>query len=78
MDSRGIIEALFGVKRALIGVVHVQALPGTPAHKLDLTAIKSLAVDEAAIYQEAGFHGILIENTHDRPYLKIRRCERGC
>jgi len=70
MDSRGIIEALFGVNRALIGVVHLQALPGTPANKLDLAAIKSIAVDEAGIYQEAGFHGIMIENTHDRPYLK--------
>src|SRR5437016_13974620 len=70
MDSRRIIESLFGVKRALIGVVHLQALPGTPANKLDVTTIKSIAVDEAAIYHEAGFHGILIENTHDRPYLK--------
>ena len=70
MDSRGIIQALFAVNRSLIGVVHLQALPGTPANKLDLAAIKSIAVDEASIYQEAGFHGILIENTHDRPYLK--------
>ena len=71
MDQRGIIESLFGVKRALIGVVHLQALPGTPASKLDVATIKSIAINEAGIYQEAGFHGILIENTHDRPYLKI-------
>src|SRR5512141_3047512 len=70
MDQQGIIETLFGVKRALIGVVHLQALPGTPANKLDVATIKSIAVDEAGIYQEAGFHGLLIENTHDRPYLK--------
>src|SRR5262244_1263100 len=70
MDSRGIIESLFGVKRALIGVVHLQALPGSPANELDVAAIKSIAVDEAVIYKAAGFHGILIENTHDRPYLK--------
>ncbi len=70
MDSRRIIESLFGVKRALIGVVHLQALPGTPANKLDVATIKSIAVDEAAIYHETGFHGLLIENTHDRPYLK--------
>lgn len=70
MDQQGIIKSLFNVKRALIGVVHLQALPGTPANKLDVAAIKSIAVEEAGIYQEAGFHGILIENTHDRPYLK--------
>ena len=70
MDRRGLIESLFGAKRALIGVVHLQALPGTPANKLDLTTIESMAVEEARVYQDAGFDGILIENTHDRPYLK--------
>lgn len=70
MDKRGVIESLFSVTRALIGVVHLQALPGTPANKLDINTIKSIAVDEARAYKDAGFHGILIENTHDRPYLK--------
>ena len=70
MDQQGIIESLFGVKRALIGVMHLQALPGTPANKFDVATIRSIAADEATIYHEAGFHGILIENTHDRPYLK--------
>ncbi len=70
LDSPGVIESIFGVKRALIGVVHLQALPGTPASKFDVAAITSMAVDEATAYKEAGFHGILIENTHDRPYLK--------
>ncbi len=64
------IESLFGVKRALIGVIHLQALPGTPANKLEVAAIESKAVEEAGIYHDAGFHGLLIENTHDRPYLK--------
>ena len=70
MDQRGIIQSLFGVKRALIGVVHLQALPGTPENRLDVAAIKSIAVQEAGIYKDAGFDGILIENTNDRPYLK--------
>lgn len=70
MDSFGVIESLFGVRRALIGVIHLQALPGTPANKLDIAAIKSIAVDEAGSYQDAGFDGIVMENTHDRPYLK--------
>ena len=28
------------------------------------------AAGEARIYEAAGFHGLSIENTHDRPYLK--------
>jgi uncharacterized protein len=70
VDKAAIINSLFGVKRALIGVVHVQALPGTPANRLDVRAIASIAVDEAGAYQDAGFNGVMIENTHDRPYLK--------
>ena len=70
MDKFGSIKSQFGVSRALIGVVHLQALPGTPASKLDIAAITSIAVDEARAYEAAGFHGVIIENTHDRPYLK--------
>ncbi|HKO96172.1 MAG TPA: BtpA/SgcQ family protein [Pyrinomonadaceae bacterium] len=70
MDKHFVIESLFGVKRALIGVVHLQALPGTPASKLGVVEITAIAVEEARMYREAGFHGIMIENTHDRPYLK--------
>jgi hypothetical protein len=71
MPDRGrVIESLFDVNRALIGVVHVQALPGAPANTHDVATIAAIAVDEARIYRDAGFHGLLIENTHDRPYLK--------
>ena len=70
MDKPGTIKSQFGVSRALIGVVHLQALPGTPASKLDVAAIASIAVEEARAYEETGFHGVMIENTHDRPYLK--------
>ena len=70
MDKLAVIESLFGVRRALIGVVHLRALPGTPAGKLDIAGITSIAVPEARQYEEAGFHGVMIENTHDRPYLK--------
>ena len=69
MDKLAVINSLFGVPRALIGVVHLQALPGTPESKLDIPAITSIAVQEARQYEDAGFHGVMIENTHDRPYL---------
>ncbi len=70
MDTNAVIKSIFAVERALIGVVHLQALPGTPANRFDLNKIRSMAVNEAEVYKHAGFHGILIENTHDRPYLK--------
>lgn len=70
MDTRRLIPSLFGVPRALIGTIHAQALPGTPASRLSVAAIASAAAEEAEIYAKAGFHGLILENTHDRPYLK--------
>lgn len=70
MDRQGLVRRMFGAPRALIGVVHVQALPGTPTHRASVEAIAETAVAEARLYQEAGFHGIALENMHDRPYLK--------
>lgn len=70
LDSRGVIASLFGAPRALIGVIHAQALPGTPDNRLGVAAIAEIAAAEARVYADAGFHGLMLENTHDRPYLK--------
>jgi uncharacterized protein len=70
MDTAGVIKALFGVPRALVGVVHTGGLPGTPASAQSIDQIVETAVAEARVYASAGFHGVIIENTHDRPYLK--------
>ena len=70
MDPNGVIRSLCGVSRALIGVIHTAALPGTPHSRLTVAEIARAAVDEARLYESAGFHALAIENTHDRPYLK--------
>src|SRR5262245_25507364 len=70
MDARALVDSMFGVPRALIGVVHAAGLPGTPNGTYSVAEIVERAVAEARIYAAAGFHGIAIENTHDRPYLK--------
>jgi len=70
LDTRGVIRSLFGAPRALIGVIHLQALPGTPVNTLTVGEIARRAAAEAEIYAKAGFQGLLIENTYDRPYLK--------
>ena len=70
MDISGVIPSLFGVSRALIGVIHTGGLPGTPRGGQSIDQIVETAVADARIYASAGFHGVVIENTHDRPYLK--------
>lgn len=70
MDAKGIISSLFGVRRALIGAIHTGGLPGTPNAARAINAIAEDCAAEARMYAAAGFHGVIIENTHDRPYLK--------
>src|SRR4029079_3071777 len=73
MGVRGrdnVMRELFGVPRALIGMVHVGALPGTPEAGHGLDALIAQALTDAQRYQAAGFHAIMIENMHDRPYVE--------
>jgi membrane complex biogenesis BtpA family protein len=70
MDRADVVGRLFSVPRALIGVVHVGALPGTPGAREGVDAIVERAAEEARLYHAHGFHGVAIENMHDRPYLK--------
>jgi membrane complex biogenesis BtpA family protein len=75
MDRGGLIPNLFGAPRALIGMLHVGPLAGSPLHRqtgLDLDDQIEDAVGQAEIYRAAGFHGLILENMFDRPYLKGR------
>ena len=60
----------FGAPRALIGVLHVGALPGTPAASQSIDMLIRQMLEEAGIYRDAGFSALILENMHDRPYLK--------
>ncbi|MBL9140970.1 MAG: BtpA/SgcQ family protein [Phycisphaerae bacterium] len=54
----------------MIGMVHVAALPGTPRAALSPKDIVASAVREAEQLASAGFDAIIVENMHDRPYLR--------
>lgn len=53
----------------LIGMVHLRALPGSPAHSMPPAEIVRTAVAEARMLADAGFDALIVENMHDRPYL---------
>lgn len=61
---------LFSRPGTLVGMVHVGALPGTPAHAAPLGELVEQALADAAALAEAGFEALLVENMHDRPYLR--------
>jgi len=60
---------VFGAERALVGMVHLGALPGTPHAAEGLDQIVARAVFEACLLAEGGFDALLLENMHDAPYL---------
>jgi membrane complex biogenesis BtpA family protein len=58
--------------KALIAMIHLPALPGTPKSNLSPSQIIKSAVHEAKIYQKAGIKALMIENMHDVPYLNTQ------
>jgi membrane complex biogenesis BtpA family protein len=61
---------VFDSNKPVIAMIHVGALPGTPANSCSVREIVAQAVGEARIYRDGGVHGVAIENMHDVPYLR--------
>jgi uncharacterized protein len=55
---------------AVIGMLHVPALPGTPRQALEMPSIVARVLAEAEIFAAAGVDAVLLENMHDVPYLR--------
>jgi hypothetical protein len=68
-DAEPVVE-LFGTPKAMVGMVHVGALPGTPFAGRRMTEIIDQAVNEAKLLARSGFDAVMVENMHDRPYLR--------
>jgi hypothetical protein len=54
----------------IIGVVHLQALPGSPYHSKDLEEICEFAINDAKSLEDGGCDGLIIENYWDLPFLE--------
>ncbi len=65
------VEALFGRRKAVIGVIHSLPLPGSPDYDGDpMDRIYDFASAEARRYREGGVDGIIVENHGDIPFAK--------
>jgi len=62
------IKRTLGRDKALIGMVHVPALPGSPTARQSMRQITAHVAAEAKLLAKAGFDALLIENMHDAPY----------
>jgi len=57
-------------QKTIIGMIHVDALPGTPRFNHPLPEIIARAKTEALAYKEAGIDALMIENMHDVPFAR--------
>ncbi len=69
MQPGDMFQKIFKRSKAVIGMIHVDALPGTPLYRGNFSEIIEKAVSEAEIYVRNGIHALMIENMHDVPYL---------
>lgn len=56
----------------LLGVVHLQALPGSPGFKGDMAAVITAAVRDAEALIDGGMSGFVVENFGDAPFFADR------
>ncbi|MEM0999368.1 MAG: BtpA/SgcQ family protein [Bacteroidota bacterium] len=68
-DQPARFRTLFPERCPVIAMIHVAALPGTPAYGGQMEAVIAQAISEAELYRDHGVDGIIIENMHDAPYL---------
>jgi uncharacterized protein len=64
------LASLFSNPKPFIGMIHVGALPGTPASEQSIDQIIAQVEREAALYRDCRIDGVIIENMHDVPYLR--------
>jgi uncharacterized protein len=65
------IAELFGVPKAVIGVVHAKPLPGSPGYRgASIEELVDFSVAEAKRYAGGGVHGLILENHGDIPFAK--------
>jgi membrane complex biogenesis BtpA family protein len=65
------LEALFDVKKPIIGVIHLRALPGAPRYRGEpVREIYAAAVRDAKTLAGGGIDGIIVENASDLPFSR--------
>ncbi|MCA0295529.1 MAG: BtpA/SgcQ family protein [Actinobacteria bacterium] len=66
------LQRIFGRRFALIGMLHLLPLPGTPHYdpRVGVTGLIDRAKNEAAALLDAGFDGLILENGWDIPFVK--------
>lgn len=71
--KKQILKDIFNIKKPIIGMIHLRALPGSPNYSssnINMKNIIEIAVKEAKLLEKAGVDGLQIENIWDYPFVK--------
>ena len=66
------LTSILGVTKAVIGMVHLRALPGSPRWMGSMDAVVRAALDDARALAEGGVDALLVENHGDVPFAPAR------
>ena len=66
------LAAILGVNKAVIGMVHLRALPGSPRWAGSMEAVVQAALADARALADGGADALLVENYGDMPFTTGR------
>jgi hypothetical protein len=66
------LTAIVGLPRAVIGMVHLRALPGSPRWAGSMETLVQAALEDARALAEGGVDALLVENHGDVPFAAGR------
>ena len=66
------LSQIFSIPKALIGMVHLLPLPGSPRWDGEMGAVIRRAVEEARTLEAGGMQGVIVENYGDVPFTAGR------
>jgi uncharacterized protein len=70
--ARMSLDSILGVGTAVIGMIHLRALPGSPRWAGSMDAVIQAALDDARALAEGGADALLVENHGDMPFAPVR------
>jgi uncharacterized protein len=69
--KRNALHILFGVRKPIMGVIHLMPLPGAPRYGgQPVKEIYDAAINDARTLSEGGVDGIILENASDMPFSR--------
>jgi len=66
--SKARFRSMFAQEKAVLGMVHLQPLPGAPRYGGSITPVLEAALADAEAIRQGGAAGMIVENFNDNPF----------